>query len=762
LTVPEFLSIIRGDPLPEATTAFVAAIHAGGRARPDEPISDHTRPAQQVSREDWLKAVLYGIHGPTHPDYAGGLREYHFNPDEPWDERGRWTADGSGNRDHFAVDDIPGSSPKSPFKLVSDPNPSRRELDRHQISSDDLTWKNYQGKAPPPEERRLPDGGEAEAMTYSNFHISGGKTKTTTAKRAEGPPATPGKDQGGRHYVAKSTAADAAYHATIDQKSSWASDSARNNPAALEHERRHVRISEIAAAMATRRARAAVGVGAGNAPGAAETNARRDLLSKLSKIVDDTREWQEKAQDDYDKKQGTVRSRTSSREWRRRSMRGSPMSVVNSRACAAGVLAAGMLLLALGCASKPDAGNRGNSSPPTRPAADHTPPGGPGGAAEKRDVPNVAASLTVSFDKRPLAGGSEVELARGSEISVREEMCWNHAPSVNRYLRLWRVKPLFTGNQRPASGSRLARTASGEVVIGRDAASWEELEDYRDLIEPAQSSASGDVREYRLRFVDAGSYKVNIVWCVGIAEGNDGKFIGFGDRTDVIVNVVDGARKLQTDTGHERDARGAPRTAAPPVPTDHGRPRPDEHGAKAPGRTPPNDSVTLVLEAQGRKPASGDEVAVAPGDEIEVCERLSWRRLDIVDHYSRSWYVWRGSGDSAIKIRNVRTDAGTVVIGGDANLWEDNENCTDGRIFPISRGANGELEHTRRYRLRFVEAGWYKVQVTWTAGTPKPGNIAFEDYEGVEDFIVRVADAPQKPGMPAGPAAPPTRGRVPL
>ena len=79
-------------------------------------------------------------------------------------------------------------------------------------------------------------------MTYSNFHVGGGKIKTTVTKRVQGPPATPGKDQGGGHFVAKSTAADAAYHATIDQKSSWAADSARNNPAALEHERRHVRI----------------------------------------------------------------------------------------------------------------------------------------------------------------------------------------------------------------------------------------------------------------------------------------------------------------------------------------------------------------------------------------------------------------------------------------------------------------------------------------------------------------------------------------
>ena len=202
------------------------------------------------------------------------------------------------------MDDLPSSSPKSPFKPVSDPNPSHRELDRQKISSDDLTWKNYQGKTPPPEGRKLPDGGEAEAMTYSNFHVGGGKIKTTVTKRVQGPPATPGKDQGGGHFVAKSTAADAAYHATIDQKSSWAADSARNNPAALEHERRHVRISEIAAAMATRRARAAVGVGAGGTSGAAEANARRDLLTKLNKIVDETRQWQENAQDDYDKKTG--------------------------------------------------------------------------------------------------------------------------------------------------------------------------------------------------------------------------------------------------------------------------------------------------------------------------------------------------------------------------------------------------------------------------------------------------------------------------
>jgi hypothetical protein len=119
LTVEEFLSIIRGDPRPEATARFVAAIRGDGPVRPDEPLAEDHRPAQHVSHEDWLNAVLYGIHGPTHPDFAGGLREQHFNPEEPRDERGRWAADGSrdsqqqpsqparpdasrGDRDHFA------------------------------------------------------------------------------------------------------------------------------------------------------------------------------------------------------------------------------------------------------------------------------------------------------------------------------------------------------------------------------------------------------------------------------------------------------------------------------------------------------------------------------------------------------------------------------------------------------------------------------------------------------------------------------------
>ena len=95
LTVQEFLSIIRGDPRPEATARFVAAIRGDGLARPDEPLAEDHRPAQHVSHEDWLNAVLYGIHGPTHPDFPGNFREHNFNPAEPRDDKGRWTTGGA-------------------------------------------------------------------------------------------------------------------------------------------------------------------------------------------------------------------------------------------------------------------------------------------------------------------------------------------------------------------------------------------------------------------------------------------------------------------------------------------------------------------------------------------------------------------------------------------------------------------------------------------------------------------------------------------
>ena len=119
-------------------------------------------------------------------------------------------------------------------------------------------------------------------------------------------------------------------------------------------------------------------------------------------------------------------------------MRSSPGSVANSRACAVAVLAAGMLLSMLGL-------RPGNPTPetvemrrrPARHAAGRTPPGGPGGAAEKRSVSNVEISLTMTLGDREVGFGEETEVPLGSEVAVREDVAWNHAESVNWYWRYW-------------------------------------------------------------------------------------------------------------------------------------------------------------------------------------------------------------------------------------------------------------------------------------------------------------------------------------
>jgi hypothetical protein len=286
LTVQEFLSIIRGDPRPEASAAFVDAVRGDRRAGPDVPLFESGRPAAQVSREDWLSAVNYGIHGPTDPDFAGDLREHNFRPDEARDEKGRWTTDGSQD------------SRRSPFRFVSDP-PHRSKSGAIWISSDKLTWDNFKGAPPPPEKRQMDGGVEAKAETVTGIQPRKWKP-ISKAESVQKLPSTAKQRGTGGGYRATATAPGAEVHAVMDQGKSWALESARTDLGLLQHERYHVRITEAAAAMATKRLRDAVGIGVADDPISAQNKARQDLESQREQIHAAENEWLGRSQKYYD------------------------------------------------------------------------------------------------------------------------------------------------------------------------------------------------------------------------------------------------------------------------------------------------------------------------------------------------------------------------------------------------------------------------------------------------------------------------------
>jgi hypothetical protein len=72
---------------PRMTTADFVAIVTGQREyHPGEFAGDRVSPAAGHYHEEWPSAD---------PFAAGALREYNYNPDEPRDEKGRWTTGGS-------------------------------------------------------------------------------------------------------------------------------------------------------------------------------------------------------------------------------------------------------------------------------------------------------------------------------------------------------------------------------------------------------------------------------------------------------------------------------------------------------------------------------------------------------------------------------------------------------------------------------------------------------------------------------------------
>jgi len=164
--------------------------------------------------------------------------------------------------------------------------------------------------------------------------------------------------------------------------------------------------------------------------------------------------------------------------------------------------------------------------------------------------------------------------------------------------------------------------------------------------------------------------------------------------------------------------RAPPATAAADSPGSESG-RPEKPSTTAVQRYAADDDAKMILTVDERVVGLGKTIEVPLGAEVAVRERLVSKHLEDVSWYTRSWGVSRGGANSVEKTRNVRTDAGLVVIGGDATSWEDNEKRTKCRIHPISHGSRGDLEYVRDYRLRFMRPGWYVVEVTWDAGTPR-------------------------------------------
>jgi hypothetical protein len=128
LTTGEFLAAITDQPDPAATAAFAAAISGEGHWLSGAEFATAIlggdgpgrsgRPARRVPLGELLDAIQFGPPGDCQAD---ALHEAGFNPDEPRDERGRWTTGG-------AAGDSPDSAAEE--KSPSEASPRARELER--------------------------------------------------------------------------------------------------------------------------------------------------------------------------------------------------------------------------------------------------------------------------------------------------------------------------------------------------------------------------------------------------------------------------------------------------------------------------------------------------------------------------------------------------------------------------------------------------------------------------------------------------------
>ena len=240
---------------------------------------------------------------------------------------------------------------------------------------------------------------------------------------------------------------------------------------------------------------------------------------------------------------------------RKRKWSGRSTSTLQERAgssvarLAVGLLTAGIVLFPFGCGQRPATEyGHGRETPPI--ATSNS--AGSGGAqshqpfatATERVVPNVELSLTLTLDNRKISRGDVVEVAWGDEVAVREHAAWNHTDIVNRHSRSWRAWPIFTGRGDPVRNPQVARADLGLMVIGGGATSWEESGECDDLAQVTPFGGSGEEAcQYRLRFMNPGTFGFKVTWCAGIVDRWTRKIIEFGESVDFRVNVVDGPLK---------------------------------------------------------------------------------------------------------------------------------------------------------------------------------------------------------------------------
>ena len=110
----EFLAVILDDHDLASGAAFAAAMLEDHNL--SEGRAGGGRRTTDISHEGWLNAILYGVPEPTHAFAFGTLREYNFDPNQPRDERGRWTTGASKGKspEQARQDILKALAPKGP------------------------------------------------------------------------------------------------------------------------------------------------------------------------------------------------------------------------------------------------------------------------------------------------------------------------------------------------------------------------------------------------------------------------------------------------------------------------------------------------------------------------------------------------------------------------------------------------------------------------------------------------------------------------
>jgi hypothetical protein len=165
-----------------------------------------------------------------------------YNPDEPRDEKGRWTTGGETSA-------TGGNNPRGRYTKI--------------------TWGDFKGK--PPADAAT---GKEAAKTIWNYKKQTGKLVGVA------PPVSPSV----KTYHATISAPDFQVGAVMDKDKSWYDPNAATNDL-LQHEQLHLSIADEYAAIAQDKIRSITGQGIGRTQGEAVEAARKDLSSQGNKIL---------------------------------------------------------------------------------------------------------------------------------------------------------------------------------------------------------------------------------------------------------------------------------------------------------------------------------------------------------------------------------------------------------------------------------------------------------------------------------------------